>query len=108
MITAKELCEAMSECGLKYRSYSGRGMYGKECVGFTTGYGLSNRVELAFGYELSDCVELALTLKVTFDDDTIIKLFRHARTDSMGQSTIIYFPRVEWDTSISEPDEDGE
>lgn len=78
----EEFCE---EYGLEFRSqYSGRGMFGKNCIGFVveryrnplvtmvrlTEYLLDNGIETV-GFRLSDICQ-----------------------DSMGLDTIVYFPKL--------------
>lgn len=57
--------------------YSGRGMYGESCVGFVG----SDR----------DAAMFWLTLGQT-DGDLARRLVRKMQTDSLGRSTIYYFP----------------
>jgi|CXWL01.1.fsa_nt_gi hypothetical protein len=66
------------------RSYSGRAMYGRSCLGVET-----NDVGDLFAAVLEE---------VEGDDDTheIQEAFRDMRTDAMGRGTIVYFPNVEF------------
>lgn len=57
------------------QNYSGRGMYGETCVGIVTDAPM-------------DCIEGAVSRGI-----------RGARTDSMGLSTIVYWPKVQWPKS---------
>jgi len=61
-----------------YDGYSGRGMYGEQCVGFTV-YGS--------GYAL-----LVATIVRTLDTDVADAMLGRLTTDSMGLGTIVYFP----------------
>lgn len=65
--------------------YSGRGMYGENCFGLVLGTG-------AFADIYS--IVRALTEKGVFDADLgeDVEFVRSMRTDSMGYSTIYYFP----------------
>jgi hypothetical protein len=65
------------------RSYSGRGMYGDECLGI-----VFRDLSDAFGF----FVELAAE-----DYDTAELLARKARQDSMGLDTIMYFLGIQVD-----------
>lgn len=60
-------------------NYSGRGMYGKECVGFVVGYSEVGLAGLAIAY--------------AFDGDLMeaAEILQNASTDSMGFDTIVYF-----------------
>lgn len=85
---SKRLIEILEDAGCPVRRYSGRGMFGVQCVAFT----------------LDDCNSLlgvvADIVANTDDNDErrkINKIFRTALTDSMGLSTIVYFPRMKWE-----------
>lgn len=95
MINATELIGTMKNLDLHVRSYSGRNMFGKQCVGFTT------------DNEIYDCVQLALELRSGgVEPDDNLKLFRGATIDSMGRSTIVYFPRIEWPEDRQDDDDE--
>lgn len=92
---AKKLIEVIESANYEARSYSGRGMYGRECVGielrqgtsqFGVGVAVAN-MALTLGYE--DLAEDLMDLRVA--------------SDSMGLDTIVYFPNVAWPK-----DEDGD
>lgn len=63
------------------RAYSGRGMFGKECVGLTT--------ENSFANTIADLVEGCSNL------EEAAELVRGARSDNLGLSTVIYWPDVQ-------------
>ena len=74
------------------RSYSGRGMYGKTCLGVeipNLGDFLSDLVEGLVGVEEDECLEVAASI-------------RYLATDSMGQGMIVYFPRTPFDSEDSD------
>lgn len=83
------LLNIIGAAGHDARSYSGRGMYGKRCVGVTIDGSL-----LGF---LADLVE---ECEDTHDGAI---LMRAAQTDQMGRGTIVYWPRAEW---LDEDDEE--
>ena len=63
------ILEAAETLGLNVREYSGRGMYGRTCIGVRTDY----------------------------PEDLIAEAgVKGARTDSMGKSEIVYWPSVEF------------
>lgn len=64
--------------------YSGRGMFGSQCVGFT-----APDIREAFSV-FADC------LAACEDDqrENFIQCFRNVHTDSMGFDTIFYFPQM--------------
>jgi hypothetical protein len=68
-----------------YRSYSGRGMYGRSCIGFTC----SNRKELVA------CAALvAAAVKGGFDPIDVVYTINRAAIDSMGRDVVVYFPGI--------------
>ena len=90
----------LDEAGIKTRSYSGRGMYGKYC--------LSVNVD-DLGKFIADVVSGMQSQVGGENIDEITKAFRRMSTDSMGRGMVVYFPNVpfEGDESDSE-DEDSE
>lgn len=72
--------------GIEVRtSYSGRGMYGDECVAFVV------REEIAF----ATVAEIVADIEDEDERLEFAKLFRRARTDSMGRdSIVVYFPQI--------------
>ncbi len=76
------------------RKYSGRAMYGKECLGIVVddikhfNTHIFNRLRKLFdSFEYHDD-----TIDNTLAD--LAQASRHMRTDNMGQSTIVYFPNI--------------
>jgi len=90
---SRVLIQAIEEAGYQARSYSGRGMYGKSCVGVTCGWAEAFTLGVKVGAVLAseDSAEALADLWV--------------RTDSMGHDMIVYFPGVAWDEDEDE-DED--
>lgn len=79
----EDIVEVFECAGYEVRSYSGRGMYGNECLGVTCDDPVVFTAKVmavasAYGYHLDD----------------LLALFSKHRTDDMGLSTIIYFPSV--------------
>jgi len=75
---ALDAAEAIArEIGGKVREdYSGRGMYGKTCLGIVCD-------------DDTECIELAAQYG-----------FRRAQTDSMGKQMIVYWPHIKADTTM--------
>lgn len=69
--------------GYELRSYSGRGMYGKQCVAITTENGMLNT--LADMAEECDSAEEAALL------------IRKCDHDSMGLGMVLYWPSIKWE-----------
>jgi hypothetical protein len=91
---------ASTSGGETYFGYSGRGMFGAECVGITLP-------------SMTDFITLGCALQVMYDngeiDGTLFgELTNHASTDNMGRSIIIYWSGVSCDDAPSDDDEDEE
>lgn len=81
--------EIFEDAGYECRSYSGRGMYGKDCLGVEVedlGKFIGEVFYEVAGREEGICEEMG-------------DLFRSMRTDNMGEDIIVYFP----DTPYSSP-----
>ncbi len=65
-----------------HREYSGRGMYGKACIGFT----IENRA--------ASVLRVGLAVMQSFDEETAESIIDRAAWDSMGLNMIVYFPGV--------------
>lgn len=86
--------------GYSYRAnYSGRGMYGKECIGIVMP-GLSGLVGLV-GFVVFFMEQDG------FETFEVINMLADVKTDSMGFETIFYFPYLHEDEGYYElfPDE---
>lgn len=80
----------LERCGIECRNYSGRGMYGKQCLAFSTGESLTS----VFGEIL--CNDL--------DKEELRILGQHfsdAETDSLGRGVVVYFRSVEYIPCLS-------
>lgn len=92
-VDPRKLIEALEEAGYEPRSYSGRGMYGRTCVGVTTD---------RYTPEFKLGVDVALAASAMFDDmDELVSFLEDlsgegCSTDSMGLGTITYFPSIPW------------
>jgi hypothetical protein len=102
MSTTKAIREACDRLDVEVRSYSGRGMYGKECIGFVVARGTA---AAQFAFNLA--IELATDDKC---GPEAIEEF-HGKSwcqDSLGMDTIVYVPSVAWDESEDGDDEEEE
>ena len=101
---AKLLIEVLQGAGYEPRSYSGRGMYGRQCVGVTLG-----RTASEFGLGVAVCRE-ALDLLGSGETDSFLAALARltVSTDSMGPGQILYFPGVQWPADVKSPDEDDD
>lgn len=64
--------------------YSGRGMYGAACLGFTVSH-------------LADAFKIAVAMGGVLGADEAREIAGKARSDSMGRDVIVYFPGVTLD-----------
>lgn len=85
LITAlKEIAEQQGPEGWNVRSYSGRGMFGKPCVGIDVpGHREIGVVFFELGQKNQD----------VRDSDLDHRIFDY-RTDNMGDAMIIYWPQI--------------
>lgn len=72
---AKQLIAALEAAGIKHRSYSGRCMFGAQCVGVSCGHSVSE------GEVLEAVKNVKGGLRVT--------------RDSLGLGTIVYWPQAD-------------
>ena len=84
----------IEEAGYETRSYSGRGMYGKTCLGVDLEGGNLGRL-------LGDLVEMT----ATSDDpgeavEIVAEGLRSMQTGSMGRGMIVYFEDVSYDGPV--------
>lgn len=92
MLNKKEVFETIksfdNDDNFMVRSYSGRGMYGRECLGIDCKDPLECFSQLVtllcFEYEEASEVQ------------DILECLGKPRWDSMGLDYILYFPRMEW------------
>lgn len=88
-MTSKEMLEVLSDAGFEARSYSGRGMYGANCVGVVTdnNFGLGYSIGLAMA-------------------EREIYGMPNACYDSMGVDTIVYWPDLAWPEGADSTDDE--
>lgn len=97
-----KIVEIISDSGHDVRSYSGRYMYGKECLGVTCDDPIRFVLDVMV-YAHSMCVS---------DSDPVFEktasILKNYRTDDMGKRQIIYFPEIAWEGDDSQNDEDDD
>lgn len=84
-MTTKRFIELLEDAGYEARSYSGRGMRGKECVAVSSDDSI---VEIVVNVLLTDGVDDEM------EREWLGEVLKNARTDSLGQ--ILYWPGLEW------------
>ena len=81
------LLDLLREVGCEPRAYSGRGMYGRDCVAVDVKHA---------GEALALGVKLALRAGMDADDRVLLANLGEPRRDSMGRDEIVYWSRVAW------------
>jgi hypothetical protein len=101
-LTADQVNNILDNAGLPYESftstYSGRGMYGDQCVGFDFDH-------------MSDLGLLSVAINEVLGEAVGRDMIENLRTDSMGLGMIAYFPHTtcaEWDEDEDEDDNDDD
>ena len=103
MILNKQDIELLKEFANEYdcelrTGYSGRGMYGKSCIGFVTDLSsFSLGLELALFLNREDRTEMVDAFSQT-----------RVNEDSMGLSSIIYFPSIQAEEQDDEDEYDDD
>jgi hypothetical protein len=92
--------QILVDADLEPRDYSGRGMYGKKCLGFVIER--NDSPLRAFGGMLASLSSLN-GARVKSDLSDLSELMLEACEDSMGLGTIVYFPKVKWDDAYTDP-----
>lgn len=88
-----------SDLASSLRSYSGRCMYGQDCLA----------LDGDFTFIISNLMATALYEGEHFtpsDKDEIISALSAVKTDSMGRGTVVYFPTVEFVSDDAEDEEE--
>lgn len=83
------ITDAAYEADVELRSYSGRAMFGSQCVGVSA--------------DSESGAALFLVLVSKSDSDLAESLAKNLRTDSLGSGIIAYFPSF---ASVTDEDED--
>lgn len=97
---SRQLQDLFESAGQECRSYSGRGMYGKSCLGVEP-YSMGDFIADVMSALIEECETEEGRESVARG---CAEAFRNMRTDSMGRGMIVYFPDVQFDAG--EPDED--
>lgn len=71
-------------------SYSGRGMYGRECVGIT---GDRGQLQLVIAEIIKETHHSLAGLNMDFDH--VVDLVMNYSEDSMGRGSIFYWPQIQ-------------
>lgn len=99
----------IEDSGFKPRSYSGRGMYGKECLGVCPEGGLGPFVSTLMVSVLENVAhDHGSHAEEKFE---AAKALEKLTTDNMGRGVVVYFPGVPFEgdeDAYDESNEDGD
>src|SRR5260370_7346763 len=87
------------QAGYTCRSYSGRSMYDKTCLGVVV------NGDISVGEFVANILEAMSTIQDDEDDpivDQLADAFRIMRSDSMGRGQIFYFPGIAFESESDE------
>ena len=88
-MTNKQLQNIIEMAGYETRTYSARGMYGKECLAFS-----DNREGKAEPFAVAAELMDAAISSGEYFIKPVLAAMRGIRTDSLGLGTVFYFPSV--------------
>jgi hypothetical protein len=89
----------LEEAGYEPRSYSGRGMYGRKCVGVALDASESTTV-LAVKLAASVARNAEHYSQIDAELEELIEVMEYTCTDSLGRGTIVYWPKAEWSEQV--------
>lgn len=101
----KALRTVISDCELRaeVQSYSGRFMYGKNCLGLSVNQQTSE-MEI-FGNLLRE-IAGGNPEEIPEQLENLADIMGDTRSDSLGLGSILYFPRITWDAKWDNEDSD--
>lgn len=103
--------EILENGGREVYSYSGRGMYGQNCIGFYADGTIAQEIAQLATEIVNYCYD---TLEGNDAEEMLdsverfLDIMAEAKTDNMGQGTVIYFPNVEREDDEESNNEDEE
>ena len=83
-MNTQDLINLLEDAGYDTHPYSGRGMFGKQCVSVQS----DERLLLVLS-DIVGCIE---------DQMQRAELLRRAQTDQMGTGIVVYWPFAKWPT----------
>lgn len=93
MIDCGELKKLLISAGYEPRSYSGRGMFGKHCIGVESGASQA-------AVKVTLQVVHAAVIDHRYDKqdlEDLLEKLDDVRTDNMGLDMIVYWPNIKWE-----------
>jgi hypothetical protein len=103
-MTDTHIIQTLLEQDFDLRSYSGRGMYGKQCLA-VTGATLGEVVAVLVSQAIEKAEDI-LNKGLVYD---VEKAAGEIKTDSLGMGIVVYFPSVPYnDDGLSSNDDEEE
>lgn len=91
--------QILIDADYQVRSYSGRGMYGRECLGVMI------EQYSSLGNLFADLIETASSGSDSDELQTVADSIRDFKQDSLGRDTIVYFPNIPWNSDLESDDD---
>lgn len=96
----RKLIEIINDSGeFTARTYSGRFMYGRQCVGVTCENVFRALAAITEGVAAEDDADLMTAW---------VEILAGTKSDSMGRDEIIYWPRMEWPDDLPRQEEEDD
>lgn len=105
----KEACEMSGTA--TYRSYSGRGMYGKTCVGIVGSFrDCMNIIAIVVGTQAEELYDANDddASDIHYDLQDNLASLMEFNYDSMGLDVVVYWPKIEYIRFDDQSDEEDE
>lgn len=94
--------ELLENAGYETRSYSGRGMFGKQCLAISTD---DSPFDVAANL-LETSIRSIEVSEVEFDQQHFADILRQTRSDSMGLGSVYYWPSETYESGDEDYFED--
>lgn len=98
MNNSEKFMDVLDLLGYSYRPYSGRGMYGKKCIGIVVESGNISNELFSLGANLGSNIINSSDDNIDFSWQDIGRV----EFDSLGMDQIIYFPNMEYPNDSQE------
>lgn len=95
-LAARELIDLIQSTEYRASRYSGRSMYGAECVSVTC----EDEINLILDLITASAGEGESAIL------DVVDTLHGAKTDSMGRSVVVYWPKLPWPADIEDEDDD--
>lgn len=107
------LLKDVLQCVEGVRSYSGRGMNGRICLGITTDNPIKTVLEITKNMlDQINSIDVDIESDIERHEGQLSEVYeligdlQECQTDSMGRSQIVYFPEIPWDLEYANESDD--